>query len=102
MSLRRFLNILVTSLCLLCAPGLMHAQREKKESNKVTPASARKKELGAMEQKQADYRSRKDHHLESQDKATRKRMKKTLKKAERHSWGNQAPWYKRWFRRKRP
>ena len=78
----------------------LFAQRQKKESNKVTPASAQKKDAGAMEQKQADYRSRKDHHLESQDKATRKRMKKTLKKAERHSWGNRAPWYKRWFRRK--
>ena len=78
----------------------LFAQRQKKESNKVTPASAQKKDAGAMEQKQSDYRSRKDHHLESQDKATRKRMKKTLKKAERHSWGNRAPWYKRWFRRK--
>lgn len=101
MSLHRYLHILVAALCLLGASDTMHAQRRKKESNKVTPASAQKKELGAMEQKQADYRSRKDHHLESQDKATRKRMKKTLKKAERHSWGNHAPWYKRWFRRKR-
>lgn len=90
---------LIAILLLACSPELF-AQRKKKESNKVTPASAQKKDAGAMEQKQADYRSRKDHHLESQDKATRKRMKKTLKKAERHSWGNRAPWYKRWFRRK--
>jgi hypothetical protein len=98
--MKGFLKIAPVLLCLMACSNASLAQRKQKESNKVTPASAHKKEQGAMEQKQADYRSRKDHHLESQDKATRKRMKKTLKKAERHSWGNRAPWYKRWFRRK--
>lgn len=94
------LRMMLVLLCFIAMENGAFAQRKQKESNKVTPASAKKKELGAMEQKQADYRTRKDHHLESQDKATRKRMKKTLKKAERHSWGNHAPWYKRWFRRR--
>jgi hypothetical protein len=101
MSIRALLKIMLAFFSLMGASHGMHAQRQKKESHKVTPATAKKKEAGAIEQKQADYRARKDHHLESQDKATRKRMKKTLKKAERHSWGNHAPWYKRWFRRKR-
>jgi len=83
--MKALLKFLLPVILLLAGSPELLAQRQKKESNKVTPASAQKKEAGA---------------LESQDKATRKRMKKTLKKAERHSWGNRAPWYKRWFRRK--
>ena len=78
--MKTLLKFLLPVILLLAGSADLSAQREKKESNKVTPASAQKKDAGAMEQKQADYRSRKDHHLESQDKATRKRMKKTLKK----------------------
>jgi hypothetical protein len=78
------------------------AQR-KKEKNKNTPESAAKadaeKQASAQQEKQNQYKSRRDHHLEVQDKATRKRMKKTKKKAERHSWGKDVPWYKRWFRK---
>jgi len=96
--MRSFLLYTAVALSLLLTAQPAIAQR-KKESNKVTPASAHQKEAAALEQKQSEYKSRKDHHMESQDKATRKRMKKTLKKAERHSWGKQAPWYKRWFRR---
>ena len=98
--MKALLKCTLLVMMLIAGSPDLFAQRQKKESNKVTPASAQKKDAGAIEQKQADYRSRKDHHLESQDKATRKRMKKTLKKAERHSWGNRAPWYKRWFHRK--
>ena len=75
-----------------------HAQT-KTDSQKVTPQTARKKEAEALEKKQSEYQVRRDHHLEVQDKATRKRMKKTLRKARRHSWGKNVPWYKRWFRR---
>jgi hypothetical protein len=71
----------------------------KSDAQKVTPQTARKKEADALEKKQSEYQSRKDHHLESQDKATRKRMKKNLRKARRQSWGKNVPWYKRWFRR---
>ena len=71
----------------------------KTDSQKVTPQTARKKEAEALEKKQSEYQVRRDHHLEVQDKATRKRMKKTLRKARRHSWGKNVPWYKRWFRR---
>jgi hypothetical protein len=40
-------------------------------------------------------------HLKRQDKATQKRMKKNLRKAQKHSWGKDVPWYKRWFRKKK-
>jgi hypothetical protein len=71
----------------------------KSESNKVTPQTARKKEADALEKKQSEYQLRKNHHMDSQDKATRKRMKKNLRKARRLSWGKNVPWYKRWFSR---
>jgi hypothetical protein len=73
--------------------------QKKSDSQKVTPQTARQKEADALEKKQSEYNSRKDHHLEVQDKATRKRMKKNLRKARRLSWGKNVPWYKRWFRR---
>jgi type VI protein secretion system component VasK len=40
-------------------------------------------------------------HLKRQDKATRKRMKKNMRKAQKHSWGKDVPWYKRWFHKKK-
>lgn len=40
-------------------------------------------------------------HVKRQDKATQKRMKKNLRRAEKHSWGKEVPWYKRWFRKKK-
>ena len=49
----------------------------------------------------AKYQEGVDHHKSLQDKATQKRMKKNLKRAEKQSWGKNVPWYKRWFRKKR-
>jgi hypothetical protein len=88
-------------ICIVVAfaiPVSIDAQN-KSEGSKVTPQTARKKEAEALEKKQSEYQSRKDHHLDVQDKATRKRMKKNLRKARRQSWGKNVPWYKRWFRR---
>ncbi len=82
----------------LFAGALLSAQ-PKADAEKVTPATARQKEAEALEKKQGEYDSRMEHHLKSQDKATRKRMKKNLRKARRMSWGKNVPWYKRWFRR---
>jgi hypothetical protein len=82
----------------LLTGSLINAQ-PKSDVEKVTPATARKKEAEALEKKQGEYDSRMEHHLKSQDKATRKRMKKNLRKARRMSWGKNVPWYKRWFRR---
>jgi hypothetical protein len=79
--------------------GLLLSAQPKSDAEKVTPATARKKEVEALEKKQGEYDSRMEHHLKSQDKATRKRMKKNLRKARRMSWGKNVPWYKRWFRR---
>jgi hypothetical protein len=79
--------------------GSLLSAQPKSDAEKVTPATARKKEAEALEKKQGEYDSRMEHHLKSQDKATRKRMKKNLRMARRMSWGKNVPWYKRWFRR---
>lgn len=93
----RLLFFILTFL-FLALPADLLAQR-KKETNKVTPEMAMDKEKTAREAKNAEYKGRKDHHKKIQDKATRKRMKKNLRKAEKHSWGKDVPWYKRWFRK---
>jgi hypothetical protein len=80
--------------------SMLLSAQPKSDAEKVTPATARKKEAEALEKKQGEYDSRMEHHLKSQDKATRKRMKKNLRMARRMSWGKNVPWYKRWFRRK--
>ncbi len=79
--------------------GSLLSAQPNSDAEKVTPATARKKEAEALEKKQGEYDSRMEHHLKSQDKATRKRMKKNLRMARRMSWGKNIPWYKRWFRR---
>lgn len=94
----RILQMLFFSLLISIAADAV-AQRKPDTGNKVTPESARKKDAEALEKQQSEYQKRKDHHLEVQDKATRKRMKKNLRKARKLSWGKDVPWYKRWFRK---
>jgi|688.fasta_scaffold2339610_2 Ni/Co efflux regulator RcnB len=93
----RIIKLVITALLIQVA--FTCVAQPKTDAQKVTPQTARKKEAESLEKKQNEYQSRKDHHLESQDKATRKRMKKNLRKARRQSWGKNVPWYKRWFRR---
>lgn len=89
-------------LFLLCFEW-SHAQawkfwkRDKEETEQIGPEEAAKKKDANADQKTSDYNARKKAHLKAQDRQTRKRMKRTLKTAERYSWGKQAPWYKRWF-----
>lgn len=97
MRIVRFFRLVLTALLILCA--FSSDAQPKSDAQKVTPQTARKKEAEALEKKQGEYQSRKDHHLEAQDKATRKRMKKNLRKARKQSWGKNVPWYRRWFRR---
>jgi hypothetical protein len=97
--MRRLRIIRLVVLYLLVCSASQLAAQPKSDAQKVTPQTARKKEAEALEKKQTEYQSRRDHHMESQDKATRKRMKKNLRKARKQSWGKNVPWYKRWFRR---
>lgn len=91
--------IRLVMLAFLMCTALHAVAQPKSDAQKVTPQTARNKEAEALEKKQNEYQSRRDHHMESQDKATQKRMKKNLRKARKQSWGKNVPWYKRWFRR---
>jgi hypothetical protein len=92
-------------LALLAGVSNEAAAQKKREKNKITAEDGQKaaaeKEGQAMQQKQEQYNARNEHHKEIQSKDTRKRMKKNLKKAQKHSWGKDVPWYKRWFRKKK-
>ena len=98
------LRILILFTILTATASGVYAQRKsskKEEAAKQTPESAAQKDQVNKDQKLGEYANTRNHHNEIQDAATRKRMKKNLKKAERHSWGKNIPWYKRWFRRKK-
>jgi hypothetical protein len=99
---KHILGLSVVMLILVSSsPARAQRKRDKKqEAAQQTPASAANKEQADKERKVGEYQNTKKHHQSIQDEATRKRMKKNLKKAERHSWGKGAPWYKRWFRKR--
>ena len=71
--------------------------RDREKTEQIGPKEAAENKAAAAEKQQSEYNSRKATHLKAQDRQTRKRMKRTLKQAERYSWGKEAPWYKRWF-----
>lgn len=73
----------------------------KKDKNQITPENAGNQENADKARKQEEYRVKNDHHKDIQDDATKKRMKKNLKRSQKHSWGKEIPWYKRWFRKKK-
>jgi hypothetical protein len=75
-------------------------KRDKEKSEQIGPKEAAENKAAAAEKQQNEYSSRKKTHLKAQDRQTRKRMKRTLRHAERYSWGKEAPWYKRWFGRR--
>lgn len=101
--MRKWLHMLMM-LLLLSSVQEAHAQRTRKrppkETNKQTPESAQKREGEKKAELIGQYEMRKDHHHDLQDKATQKRMKRNLKKAERYSQGRRLPWYKRLFRKR--
>lgn len=92
--------VLISSLML---SEWSHAQawkfwkRDKEKTEQIGPEEANQKKEATAEKQKDEYQSRREQHLKAQDRQTRKRMKRTLKQAERYSWGKEAPWYKRWF-----
>lgn len=100
----KWLNRLVMMLLMLALVQEAQAQRTRKrppkETNKQTPESAQKREGEKKAELIGQYEVSKDDHYDRQDKATQKRMKQNLKKAERYSQGRRLPWYKRLFRKR--
>lgn len=90
-----WIKIFVLGVALTCSTGAIAQDDVQTRENAV------KRDQEAKAAKQAEYEAHRDHLEEIQDKATRKRMKKNLKKSQRISQGKQIPWYKRIFRKRR-
>jgi Ni/Co efflux regulator RcnB len=86
---------------IVCAAALCLTTGASAQEDLQTRENAVKREQEAKAAKQAEYDAHRDHLEDIQDKATRKRMKKNLKKSQRISQGKQIPWYKRMFRKRR-
>ena len=68
-----------------------------KQDNVVTPADGANKSAENKNRKWEEYETKKNHHNEIQDKATKKRMKESLKKSKSHGSPNRVPWYRKIF-----
>ena len=94
------ISLLVAVFVVFLSLSSIAQKRPPKQKDVQTRENAISKEKEAKALKQAEYAARSNHHSELQDKATKKRMKKNLKRSQKHSWGKEVPWYKRIFRRR--
>ncbi len=83
--------------------NVLHAQRRPKKSDgagisREDAIEQKKKQRAA---KVAEYEIKKKHLQEIQSKSTQKRMKKSLKRAQKLSKGTNIPLHKRIFRRRK-
>lgn len=91
----KWIKLIVFGVALTCSSAAIAQDDVQTRENAV------KRDQEAKAAKQAEYDAHRDHLEDIQDKATRKRMKKNLKKSQRISQGKQIPWYKRMFRKRR-
>ena len=94
-----FLVVLSISVA-LPSYGQKQKKRPPKQENVQTRESAKDKDATIKAEKVEAYKGRVKQHESLQDKKTRKRMKKTYKQAQKQSVGREAPFYKRWFRKR--
>jgi len=92
--------ILFTLLLSITATTVV-AQKDKGQSPKE--AAKEQSRLQSDREKKIDQeiKAKEKGHRDSQDKQTRKRMKRNLKKSKRMNSGKPQPFYKAWFRKKR-
>jgi hypothetical protein len=96
------LTVVVISLfSLVVTQEAWGQKRPPKQKDQQTVENAQDREAAKMAERQAQYGAHKDHLTEIQSKETQKRMKKTLKKAQKHSQGKLVPWHKRVFRKRK-
>ncbi|MFY7970705.1 MAG: hypothetical protein ACOVOO_02115 [Flavobacteriales bacterium] len=100
--MKSIIYLLTFAFILLAGISAQAQKRPPKQKDDVqTRENAVEREKAQKAEKQAEYVARSEHHSNLQDKATKKRMKKNLKRSQKHSWGKEVPWYKRIFRRRR-
>ncbi len=93
--------VLICFFSFLAAHPAWSQKRPPKQKDQQTVENAQDREAAKMAERQAQYGAHKDHLTEIQSKETQKRMKKTLKKAQKHSQGKLVPWHKRVFRKRK-
>jgi hypothetical protein len=93
--------VLISLFSILLANPSWAQKRPPKQKDQQTVENAQDREAAKMAERQAQYGAHKDHLTEIQSKETQKRMKKTLKKAQKHSQGKLVPWHKRVFRKRK-
>lgn len=99
--MRRFTTRLLLVVFALTGGGLAHAQEEGISQRKQEKILARKAKEQKKEQARQEKEGRK-RHLSIQDKAAQKRIKRNMRRADRHGSGrHRDAWPARWFRRKR-
>ncbi len=97
--MQRFLKYLF--FMLLLVPAVAMGQKKKNRK----PRKAKQENVQAPANNKAESESKlakhRNHHLEIQDKATRKRMKRNERNRRRANKGRTLPFWKRWFRKRR-
>lgn len=92
-------------LVLMLTPQSSLAQRRPPRQKPTTAADSRQASESAQEKRERemwnDLEADRNRHLAAQDKATRKRMKRSIREARRHGRNRMLPWWKRVFSRKR-
>ena len=95
--MKNVFNIFFFIIFIATASVCVAQKRPPKQDNVVTPADGAKKSAENKNRKWEEYETKKNHHNEIQDKATKKRMKESLKKSKSHGSPNRVPWYKKLF-----
>lgn len=96
---------LALGLACLTLPLPLHAQRRPPRQKPTTATESRAASESAQERRSRemwnDLEADRNRHIAAQDRATRKRMKRSIREARKHGRNRMLPWWKRVFSRKR-
>ncbi|MGB1076384.1 MAG: hypothetical protein ACPGYK_09370 [Flavobacteriales bacterium] len=99
------LSVWLGLLILVTVPQTSWSQRRPPRQKSVTAEESQAASENAEEKRRQemwnDLDADRNRHHASQDKATRKRMKRSLKEARKQGRNRMMPWWKRVFSRKR-
>ncbi|MFN0031938.1 MAG: hypothetical protein ACKVOR_07250 [Flavobacteriales bacterium] len=95
----KIVTLLFFTLALSCS-SILHAQGEEQPET-ITREEALKKSEARLKAQDEKMEEGRKEHLARQDKATQQRMKKNKRRSERYARGKEAPFFKRWFQKKK-
>jgi hypothetical protein len=94
--------LLIISLSILATDSAI-AQRKKDKGQSPRQAAKEQAQLKKERKQKVDkeMEDKKKSHHDIQDKATKRRMKRSLRKSQKLNRNRPEPFYKRWFRKRR-